>query len=213
MDITEVLSPSVTVTELVVRGTLVFLGLMLCLRLVGQREAGGLGLTDLLVVVLIVDAASSGLTGDTDTIGDGFILVGTILFWSVALDAVSYRWPRLGRILKARPKPLIEDGRLNRRVMRRELMTDVEVFAQLRLHGVERLDQVHRAYLEPNGMISVVPADDEEHRPARLTGHRLRSEPGAEGTSDPSCAVPRAAGPITSRRCRSSPCRVCGCHG
>ena len=160
MDITEVLSPSVTVTELVVRGTLVFLGLMLCLRLVGQREAGGLGLTDLLVVVLIVDAASSGLTGDT--IGDGFILVGTILFWSVALDAVSYRWPRLGRILKARPKPLIEDGRLNRRVMRRELMTDVEVFAQLRLHGVERLDQVHRAYLEPNGMISVVPADDEE---------------------------------------------------
>lgn len=162
MDITEVLSPSVTVTELVVRGTLVFLGLMLCLRLVGQREAGGLGLTDLLVVVLIVDAASSGLTGDTDTIGDGFILVGTILFWSVALDAVSYRWPRLGRILKARPKPLIEDGRLNRRVMRRELMTDVEVFAQLRLHGVERLDQVHRAYLEPNGMISVVPADDEE---------------------------------------------------
>lgn len=162
MDITEVLSPSVTVTELLVRGTLVFLGLMLCLRLVGQREAGGLGLTDLLVVVLIVDAASSGLTGDTDTIGDGFILVGTILFWSVALDAVSYRWPRLGRILKARPKPLIEDGRLNRRVMRRELMTDVEVFAQLRLHGVERLDQVHRAYLEPNGMISVVPADDEE---------------------------------------------------
>lgn len=162
MDITEVLNPSVTVTELVVRGTLVFLGLMLCLRLVGQREAGGLGLTDLLVVVLIVDAASSGLTGDTDTIGDGFILVGTILFWSVALDAVSYRWPRLGRILKARPKPLIEDGRLNRRVMRRELMTDVEVFAQLRLHGVERLDQVHRAYLEPNGMISVVPADDEE---------------------------------------------------
>lgn len=162
MDFTEVLSPSVTVTELVVRGTLVFLGLMLCLRLVGQREAGGLGLTDLLVVVLIVDAASSGLTGDTDTIGDGFILVGTILFWSVALDAVSYRWPRLGRILKARPKPLIEDGRLNRRVMRRELMTDVEVFAQLRLHGVERLDQVHRAYLEPNGMISVVPADDEE---------------------------------------------------
>lgn len=213
MDITEVLSPSVTVTELVVRGTLVFLGLMLCLRLVGQREAGGLGLTDLLVVVLIVDAASSGLTGDTDTIGDEFILVGTILFWSVALDAVSYRWPRLGRILKARPKPLIEDGRLNRRVMRRELMTDVEVFAQLRLHGVERLDQVHRAYLEPNGMISVVPADDEEHRPARLTGHRLRPEPGAEGTSDPSCAVPRAAGPITSRRCRSSPCRVCGCHG
>ena len=103
-----------------------------------------------------------GTTGEASTIGDGFILVGTILFWSVVLDAISYRWPRLGRILKARPKPLIENGQLNRRVMRRELMTDVEVYAQLRLHGIEHLHQVHRAYLEPNGMISVVPVADED---------------------------------------------------
>lgn len=162
MDWATILIPSAHVGELLVRGTLVFLGLMLLLRVVGQREAGGLGLTDLLVVVLVVDAASSGLTGNTESIGDGFILVLTILFWSVALDAVSYRWPRLGTVLKARPKPLIEDGTLNRRVMRRELMTDVEVFAQLRLHGIERLDQVHRAYLEPNGMISIVPVKDTE---------------------------------------------------
>lgn len=44
--------------------------------------------------------------------------------------------------------------------MRRELMTDVEVHAQLRLHGIESLEQVHRAYLEPSGMISVVPVED-----------------------------------------------------
>ena len=158
----QILTPSVALAELFFCGTLVFLGLMLLFRLLGQRESGGLGLTDLLVVVLVVDAASAGLTGDTDTIGDGFILVLTILFWSVVLDAASYRWPRLGRVLKARPKPLIEDGRLNRRVMRRELIPDVEVFAQLRLHGIEELRQVHRAYLEPNGMISIVPVEDDD---------------------------------------------------
>lgn len=83
-------------------------------------------------------------------------------FWSVALDAISYRWPRLGRVLKARPKPLIEDGKLNRRAMRRELMTDVEMHAQLRLHGIQDLSRVHRGYLEPNGMISIVPFDHHE---------------------------------------------------
>lgn len=31
-----------------------------------------------------------------------------------------------------------------------------------RLRGIEELEQVHRAYLEPNGMISVVPVDDAE---------------------------------------------------
>lgn len=160
MDLTALFQPSVPLVELFLRGTVVFLGLMLLLRVVGQRESGGLGLTDLLVVVLIADAASSGLTGDADTLADGFLLVLTILAWSIVLDAVAYRWPRLGRILKARPKPLIEDGRLNARVMRRELMTEVEVFAQLRLHGIQDISNVHRAYLEPNGMISVVPQGD-----------------------------------------------------
>jgi uncharacterized membrane protein YcaP (DUF421 family) len=93
---------------------------MMLLRLVGQRESGGLGLTDLLVVVLVADAASAGLTGDVDSIPDGLLLVATILFWSVALDAVAYRWPRVGAIIKARPRPLIQDGRLDDRVMRRE---------------------------------------------------------------------------------------------
>lgn len=104
MDWANILVPSAPFAELLVRGTLVFLGLMVLLRILGQREAGGLGLTDLLVVVLVVDAASAGLTGETHSVGDGFILVVTILFWSVVLDAVSYRWPRLGT------KPLIEDG-------------------------------------------------------------------------------------------------------
>lgn len=42
-------------------------------------QSGGLGLTDLLVVVLAADAASTGLTGDAATIADGLVLVGTIL--------------------------------------------------------------------------------------------------------------------------------------
>lgn len=35
-----------------------------------------------------------------------------------------------------------------------------EVFSQLRLHGIRDLGQVSRAYLEPNGMISVIRHDD-----------------------------------------------------
>lgn len=64
LDWADTFAPSSPLLDLVLRGTLVFLGLMLLLRVVGQREAGGLGLTDLLVVVLVADAASSGLTGE-----------------------------------------------------------------------------------------------------------------------------------------------------
>ncbi|HEY6738351.1 MAG TPA: YetF domain-containing protein [Actinopolymorphaceae bacterium] len=123
------------------------MALLLLLRFTGQREAGGLGITDVLLVVL----------------------VAVILLWSVVVDAIAYRWPALGRFLKARPRLLIRDGEPHPPGARRELMGRVELMSQLRLHGIEDPGEVERAYIEPNGMISVVRRDhgepDEPVRP------------------------------------------------
>lgn len=153
---------NVPLAELVIRGTCTYLLLLLAMRIAGQRESGGLGLTDVLVVVLAANAATTGLTGGAESITEGGIVVVTILFWSVAVDAAAYRWPRFSAVVKARPRPLIRDGRLNRRVLHREFMSDDELAAQLRLHGVEDLADVHLAYLEPNGQISIVRRADQE---------------------------------------------------
>lgn len=96
---------------------------------------------------------------------DGLIVSVTILFWSVVVDAVAYRFPRAARILKARPKVLIQDGQLNRKVMLREFMTVEEVGSQMRLHGITDIADVQRAYIEPNGMISVLRRDRQETEP------------------------------------------------
>src|SRR3712207_1694603 len=131
-----ILETSLPLSELVLRGTVMYLAVLALMRVVGQRESGGLGMTDVLLVVLVAEAAAPGLHGDAASVTDSVVLVATVLFWSIAVDAIAYRSPRLAEILKARPKPLIEDGELNRRVMRRELMTDDEVRSQLRLHGI-----------------------------------------------------------------------------
>ncbi|MDQ3896570.1 MAG: DUF421 domain-containing protein [Actinomycetota bacterium] len=153
---------TVPVPELFVRGTVTFLALLVLMRMVGQREAGGLGITDLLLVVLVAQAVAPGLQGDAESVGDGLVVVATVLVWSVAIDAVSYRWPRVGRVLKAGPKLLIENGKPNRKVMRREFMTDEEVASMLRLQGIEDIAEVKRAHIEPNGMVSVVRRDGGE---------------------------------------------------
>ncbi len=132
------------------------------MRIVGQRESGGLGITDVLLVVLVAEAVAPGLHGGARTVADGLLLVATILLWSVAMDALAYRWPSLGRLIKARPRPLIEQGRVNPRVLRREFMTHEEVLSQLRLHGIEDPAQVERAYIEPNGMVSLIRRDRSE---------------------------------------------------
>ncbi len=43
--------------------------------------------------------------------------------------------------------------------MAKELITEDELWSQLRLQGVEELSEVEAAYLEPNGHVSLVSAD------------------------------------------------------
>lgn len=156
MDLTELLTPSLPVGELISRGSITFLLLYLLIRIVGRRESGAVGMTDVLVIVLVADAASTGMTGDSDTLGDGFILVIVVLFWSIVVDALGYVFPGLSRFIKSGPKPLIKDGQLVRSTMRREFMTYEELLSQLRLHGVQDPAEVDRAYIESNGSVSVV---------------------------------------------------------
>lgn len=157
---------STPVLEVVMRGTAVYLGVVVLMRVVGQRESGSPSVTDLLVVVLIGGAAGATIVGEGFSITETLAVIAVVLVWSVTLDALGYRHPRLGRLLKSRPQPLIEDGKVNRRKAHREFLSDDELTSQLRLHGVDDVGQVKRAYLEPNGMLSVFTYDDDQAHPA-----------------------------------------------
>lgn len=145
--------------ELVVRGTAVYWFLFLLFRLVLRRDVGALGIADVLLIVLIADASQNAMAGEYETISDGFVLVGTIAGWNVLMDWVGYRFPATRRLLEPGPLPLVRDGRIQQRNMRRELVTRDELMAQLRQHGIERLSQVKLATMENDGSISVIRAD------------------------------------------------------
>lgn len=166
MDWSSIFALSTPVLELVVRGTVLFLGLTVMLRFTGQREAGSLALTDLMVVLLVAQAVAHAFAPGSTSVTDGFILAATVLIWSVILDALTYRFPWIRKLLKPSRKPLIEDGQLNRHRMRREFLTREEIEAQLRLQGIEDIEHVSRAYMEPNGMISAFPKRDGTPSPA-----------------------------------------------
>ena len=151
-----VFTPTVPLMELVVRGTLMYFVIFGLLRFVLKRQAGGIGTTDILVIVLLADVASNAFSAGYTSVVEGTVLVATILFWSFALDWLAYHWPAAKRILHSAPLPLIEDGMLLRKNMRAELVTMDELMSQLREHGVEDCAQVKRAFMEPDGAISVV---------------------------------------------------------
>ncbi|PQO97268.1 DUF421 domain-containing protein [Massilia phosphatilytica] len=147
---------SVPPLELVVRGTLTYLFLFCLFRFVVRRDAGALGLSDLLVLVIIADAAQNAMAGDYLSIVDGFLLIATIIGWSYGLNWLSFRFPRFRRFALAPPICIIRDGVKQEAALRRELISDEELRAMLHEHEVDDIAQVRRAWLEPDGQLTVL---------------------------------------------------------
>lgn len=145
--------------ELVVRGTAMYWFLFLLFRFVLRRDAGSIGIADVLLLVLIADAAQNAMAGSYESITDGVILVSTIAGWNWLVDFAAWRSPALRRVLEPQPLPIVRGGRLLRRNMRRELITIEELMSQLREHGLESLEQVESATMEADGQISVIRRD------------------------------------------------------
>jgi len=156
VDWAELFVPRTPLLETFVRGTAIYLALFLLLRLVLKREAGAVGITDLLVLVLLADTAQNALAADDASIPDGILLVGTIVFWAYALDRLGYHVPLIERLVHPQPLPLVKDGQLLRRNMRQELITEGELMSQLRIQGVATVADVAAAHMEGDGRISVV---------------------------------------------------------
>ena len=142
--------------ELILRGTAMYWFLYALLRFVLRRDIGSIGIADVLLLVLLADAAQNAMSGGYESVSDGFILVTTIAGWNWLLDMVAYRFPAMRRLIEAQPLPLVRNGRLMRRNLRHEMITVDELMAKLREHGIERLDQVKAATMESDGEISVL---------------------------------------------------------
>ncbi|HWL29483.1 MAG TPA: YetF domain-containing protein [Burkholderiaceae bacterium] len=147
---------TVSPLELIVRGSIIYWFVFTLLRLAGRRDFGSVGMANILLLVMIADAAQNGMAGDYKTIPEGMVLIATLVFWSSAIDRLCFLFPTVRDFLEPDRICLIKDGQLQRRGMRKEYITDEELLAELRLNGVDDVAQVRRAYIEPNGNVSVL---------------------------------------------------------
>jgi uncharacterized membrane protein YcaP (DUF421 family) len=156
MNWSELFVPGRSLVELAFRALAMYLGILVLLRVVGQREAGMVGRADLLMMVLIADAAQNALAPEQLSLTEGLVLVGTIIATNYGLDWLGHRIPLINRFLHAGPLPLVRDGRIIWRNMHKEMMSEKELMTHLRQHGIDDLARVRLVYLEGNGQISVL---------------------------------------------------------
>jgi uncharacterized membrane protein YcaP (DUF421 family) len=158
----EMLVPSGSVLELVIRVSIMYLLILAGFRLF-RRDAGSLSVSDLIVVVLIADAAQNGLAGEYRSLTEGGVAVATIFGWNYALDWMAFHSRFVYWLLNPPSLLLIRRGRIQYRNLRAQLITQDDLLEQLREQGVEDVRQVKECYLEADGRMSIVREDGSQN--------------------------------------------------
>lgn len=147
--------PTRSILEVVLRGTIMYLGMFTLLRIF-RRQAGAIGIADLLVIVVIADAAQNGMAGESKSITEAMILITTIVLWDWLFDWLGYKSEFLARVLEPEELLLVKNGKIIRRNLEQEMITEDDLMSQLRQMGVEDISEVKKCFLESNGHFSVL---------------------------------------------------------
>jgi uncharacterized membrane protein YcaP (DUF421 family) len=129
------------------------------LRLLGKRELGQMSLYDLVLVIILGNAVQNAMINNDNTLGGGIVAAIVLLGMNRALNAVLVRSKRLERALVGEPVLIVHDGHMLVDPMARQGITQEQLAAALREHGIDDVTAVRMAVLEVDGSISVVPQD------------------------------------------------------
>jgi uncharacterized membrane protein YcaP (DUF421 family) len=146
---------------------LIYLFLIVGLRLLGKRELGQMSVYDLVLIVVISNSVQNAMVGSDSSLGGGLIaaivllLINRLLTWLMVIN------PHLAGLLAGDPVLIVRDGQLLEQPMRKAGVTRENILAAMREHGIGDLDEVQMAVLEPDGIISIVPAQSKIHRSQR----------------------------------------------
>jgi uncharacterized membrane protein YcaP (DUF421 family) len=83
-------------------------------------------------------------------------LVIVLIGWNFVVNAASYRFRFVEKLVSSRPIEIVRNGEMLRRNMRREFVTEEELMSALRQQGLDSVDQVKRATIEGEGAITVL---------------------------------------------------------
>jgi len=151
--------PEIQILEKIVRPLIVYFFLLITFRIVGKRELGQMTPFDLIVLLTISNVLQNAMIGPDNSLTGGLIGGLTLFVANGLIGRLTIHFPSIARMLEGKPTPLIEDGKVLTRNLRREVMTSAELERAIRKHELDPdsdLPSIKRALLEQDGTVTII---------------------------------------------------------
>jgi len=141
--------------QIAARAVVVFLAGLAIVRLGKSRLIGRVTALDVIVGVTLGSLLGRGITGHASISGTA-VATATIVFTHWLFTLLACRWHDFGTVIKGQASLLVRNGRIDDGAMLQSHISLNDLMEAVRLKGLETIEEVHHAYKERNGEISVV---------------------------------------------------------
>jgi uncharacterized membrane protein YcaP (DUF421 family) len=143
------------IAEKMLRPIAIYFFLVVVLRVFGKRELAQLNPFDLVVLLSLSNTVQNAIIGNDNSLSGGLVGALTLLSVNYMVVRFLFRHRRLDQIFEGKPTVLVENGKICKQGLSKELLTRAELVTVLHRQGFATLGEVERCVLEPGGTFFV----------------------------------------------------------
>lgn len=142
--------------SIVLRSVVVYLFIVIAIRLFGKKEIAQLSVIDLVFILLISNSVQNAMVGPSTSLEGGLIAAASLFLVNFILKIVLYRSKKASEFIQGHAIMLVYSGKIMTQNLERAKISNDELEAAIREHGVKDIKDVNLAVLEVDGNISVL---------------------------------------------------------
>src|SRR5690606_1879160 len=144
--------------DVLLRGAVIYLFLLLIFRISGPRALAQITTFDFVLLLIIADAVQQALLGEDFSVTTALLLIVVLMGMDIAFSWLKEHAPAFGRVVDGVPVLIVDRGEPLVDRMERARVDEEDVLTAARsTQGLSRMDEIDYAILERSGSISIIP--------------------------------------------------------
>jgi uncharacterized membrane protein YcaP (DUF421 family) len=143
--------------DTIFRVTIIYCFVLAGMRVIGKREFGQLAPHEFVILLIIPEMVSSALNQNDRSLTNALVGVSTIFTLVFLTSLLTHRFPKVEKLISDSNAVLVHKGTIFEEILNKEHVTPEEIMEEARKSGVDSIERIKWAVLEPDGRIAIVP--------------------------------------------------------
>jgi uncharacterized membrane protein YcaP (DUF421 family) len=151
----------------------VYVFIVAAIRLFGKKEFAQLSVVDLVFILLISNSVQNAMVGTDSSLSGGLFAAFALFATNFLFKKVEALFPSISKVVEGEPIVLVYQGKITEAGLVKSTLSREQLYAAIREHGIQELEEVDLAVFEVDGNISVVSENYQKISKRKRKGHKL----------------------------------------